>query len=193
MAKVDGELAKKRGSRVKELLHDHQMRQIELADKIHVTPEHLNAILNGKRTLTLEHAQFIARMFDVQLEWVMGFSDFKTANDQFCASLDKMEESAKILHSIIRLAANSQGHDIEIVDCTGDDQVVSVDADSLYYVFKKNGLVTAHLSLLDYTKLRDEIFHYAYYLVEKYYKAQERKVVEPYAMEQKNKEGRNNG
>ena len=71
MGKIDRELCKKRGERVKELLRDHKMRQIELADEIHVTPEHLNAILNGKRTLTLEHARFIARRFSVQLDWVM--------------------------------------------------------------------------------------------------------------------------
>ena len=54
-------------------------------------------------------------------------------------------------------------------------------------MFKKDGLVVAHLSLLDYTKLRDEIYHYSYYLVEKYCNKQEKLLVEPYAMEPKRK------
>lgn len=82
MASVDRELGKKRGGRVKELLSSYKMRQIELADKINVTAEHLSAILNGKRTLTLEHAQSIAKLFGVRFEWIMCFDDFKTQYDR---------------------------------------------------------------------------------------------------------------
>lgn len=188
MAKFDKELSKKRGDRVKELLREHKMKQIELADKIHVTPEHLNAILNGKRSLTLEHARFIAKLFDVQLEWVMGFSDFKTANDQFCASLDKMEEHAKILHSLIRFVVNSQGFDIEMIDLEKGEKALPVNmevSESLYYVFKDRDEVIAHLSIEDYSKLRDEIYHYSYYLVEKYRKTQEKLLIKHYKMEKK--------
>ena len=187
MGKIDRELCNKRGERVKELLRDHKMRQIELADEIHVTPEHLNAILNGKRTLTLEHARFIARRFSVQLDWVMAFSDFKTANDQLCASLDKMEEHAKTLHSIIRFATNSQGYDIEMVDRTEDKQWIDTGNDPLFYVFKREGQITAHLSLDDYAKLRDEIYHYSCFLVERYRQAREEALIK------QKKDGENNG
>lgn len=190
----------KTGDRIKECRKLRGLSQAQLIEKIELLPDNhgkdrnekqIAYLESGARTLSLEYATLIAQALQVRAEYLLLKDDYMTENDKFCASLDRMEESAKILHSVIRLAANSQGCDIESVDLTEDDDPVLVETDSLYYVFKKDGMVIAHLSLMDYSKLRNEIYHYSCYLVEKYCKQQETQLVEPYAMEKTG--GRNNG
>ncbi len=103
MPKADKNLSKERGGRVKRLLHEHNVRQIELAEKINVSPEHLNAILNGKRTLTLEHAQSIAKLFNVRFEWIMCFDDYRTRQEVTFAALGAPNERRALIEQLMTL------------------------------------------------------------------------------------------
>lgn len=190
------------GNRVRKCRKLRDLSMEQLSEKIELLPDNrgkrrsekqISYIESGARPLSMEYATLIAQVLQVRVEYLLLKDNHMTEHDKFCASLDKMEESAKVIHSVIRLAANSQGCDIEMVDQTADEQIVPVETDSLYYAFKKGGLVVAHLPLSDYTKLRDEIYHYSYYLVEKYRIKQEKQLAMPYEIESKRKGGRENG
>lgn len=190
------------GGRLKELRAERHLSQAELAEEIGLmqtsrtrtcSEKQIGYIERNERPMSSEYARLFSRFFGIRVQYLLCDDNYMTEHDKLCASLDRMEESARILHNVIRLAANSQGCEIEMLDITADNQPVPIESDSIYYVFKRDGLVTAHLSLSDYSRLRDEIYHYSYYLVEKYCNRQEKQLIEPYAMEPKQKGGRKNG
>ena len=54
MARKNIEINQASGKRIKELLKENKITQIDFADTIHCTSEHLSAIINGRRRLTEE-------------------------------------------------------------------------------------------------------------------------------------------
>ena len=104
MAKNDTELNKKRGERVKELLKAENMRQADLADLINFTPEHLNAILNGKRNLTADTAKAIAKIFvPVRHEWILCEDNFKTENEKIASIMQWKESPTELLEQLMQI------------------------------------------------------------------------------------------
>ena len=119
MAKPNVELSKKRGERVKALLKEYSMTQIELADKISFTPEHLNSMLNGKRTLTSETAERIAEIFPPVLpSWILCETDCRTKQQEEHLPLIKCFLEKKQRESAVLALLNS--FDIAI-EFNGDD------------------------------------------------------------------------
>lgn len=104
MSDRDAKLSKKRGIRVKDLLKEYHMTQTQLSDEIKVSKEHLNAILNGKRTLTLEHAVSIANLFNVRFEWIMCFDDYRTQEDLIFAAMGANSERRKLIEHLMALS-----------------------------------------------------------------------------------------
>lgn len=118
MPKIDKNLSRERGRRVKQLLHECNVRQVELADRIGVSPEHLSAILNGKRTLTLEHAQSIAKLFNIRFEWIMCFDDFRTESARVNATLSGPSDRKALIERLMEIHGftHKEQHDKEIRD-----------------------------------------------------------------------------
>lgn len=190
------------GQRVKEWREKRGMSRAQLIEKIELLPDNhgkgrsdkqLAYIECGARAMSIEYASLIAQALRIRVEYLLLKDDFPTDEERLSCALDKMEESAKILHAVIRLAANSHGYEIDIVDCAKGDDVLDIDTDPLYYVFKQNGLVMAHLSLADYSELRNEIFDFASYLIKKRFDRQSRLLLRPYAVEPPDKEGSKHG
>ena len=85
MAKPTSELSKERGNRVKQLLKGLQstnfkkMKQVELAEKMGISPIVLSAKLSGSRTLTRDDAIQIADLFPpIRYQWILAEDDFET-------------------------------------------------------------------------------------------------------------------
>lgn len=179
MPKPDKNLTKERGGRVKQLLHEHNIRQIELADKISVTPEHLNAILNGKRTLTLEHAQSIAKLFNVRFEWIMCFDDFKTEHERISAALNGPSDRQALIERLIKIHGytHKEQYDKEICDYVervyfeyapgslSDDEILQMVRqkerfpDPVITVTGPNGK-ESHMNYCDYRRIIQDIDDY---------------------------------
>ena len=82
MPNINPELSKKRGENVKQLLSECNMKQKELADKLVYHPAYLNAVLNGKRNLTVDMAREIAKLFPpVRYQWILGEDEYRTQTD----------------------------------------------------------------------------------------------------------------
>lgn len=104
MAKIDPEINKKRGERVKALLDDSDKTQVWLAQKLFLKPEHLNMMLNGKRNLGEDKIQTIAGLFpDVQIDWLLGISDYKTEEQRTSAIIGKKHGRRDMICSLITL------------------------------------------------------------------------------------------
>ena len=179
MPKADKNLSKERGGRVKQLLHEQNVRQIELADKIGVTPEHLNAILNGKRTLTFEHAQSIAKLFNVRFEWVMCFDDFRTEDERICAALSGPGERLALIERLMGIHGytHKEQYDKEICsyierihleyspDSLSDDEILQMAhqkedfPDPVITVLGPNGK-ESHINYCEYRRIVQDIDDY---------------------------------
>lgn len=104
MAKIDPEINRKRGERVKELLKSNGKTQAWLAGKLFLKPEHLNMLLNGKRNLGEDKIQIIASLFpDVQIDWLLGISEYKTENQRFVSIIEKRHSRRDLICSLIAL------------------------------------------------------------------------------------------
>lgn len=131
MAKTDIELGKKRGERVKELIKAHNMTQEELAYKIGYTPTHLSAVLNGRRSLTVEAAQSISELFPAtRYQWIMCFDDFKTDNEKAIKKISDINSEWQSRLSAVRILAYLSGYDIELF------KENNTDSDPIEYVLR---------------------------------------------------------
>lgn len=73
------------GRRLKELLIENKMTQIELSKRLNCEAQHISNIVRGKRNLTLDMAQrIVGEVFPgcVLIEWLLHLSDFKTQADK---------------------------------------------------------------------------------------------------------------
>lgn len=193
------------GKRIKECRKLRGLSVEQLCERIESLPDNhgkrrsekqIRYLESGARSLSFEYATLIAQALQVRAEYLLLEDNYVTGHDVLCAGLDKMEEHAKILHALIRLVAKNQGFDVEMIDLERGELSLPADmmeVEPIYYVFKAGGKIIAHLSLDDYTKLRDEIYHYSYYLVEGYRKRQEKLLMKPYEMVKKQKDGGKNG
>lgn len=88
---MNKELSKEPGLRAKSLFEwwnnehpEDKKTQRGLAISMNIETTNLNAMLNGKRTITLKSAQKIAEYFPgVKVEYIMGMTDFITDNEEF--------------------------------------------------------------------------------------------------------------
>lgn len=186
MGKVSAELSKKRGEKVKQLLRENRMRQIDLANKIHVTPEHLNAVLNGKRTFHEELAKAIADVFNVRYEWIAGYDDFRTKDDYNEAPLKKIIANACDKRTVFSAMLFALGYDKSVLDysdyadttlldiegmCPEDFAEylvgVSQQVDKIEYSFQKNGKEEGRCTAHEYESLINEVFEFVEFKMDK--------------------------
>lgn len=74
------------GLRLKRLLRESGIKQIELAKKLNYEPQHVSSIITGKKRLTPETAYQVANMFHVRAEWLLCQDDYRTQDDKKSAS-----------------------------------------------------------------------------------------------------------
>lgn len=116
MAKIDPEINKKRGERVKAILGENGKTQAWLAEKLFLQPEHLNMMLNGKRNLGEDKIQAIAGLFpNVQLDWLLGISEFRTEEQRISHIIRKDHDRRDLIRSLIDL----HGYKVDIAKWRG--------------------------------------------------------------------------
>lgn len=76
------EINQESGMRLKELLTERKVTQERLSEILECSVQHVSLIVNGKRRLTEENAQIIAKQFPpVRSDWLLGKDDYKTEYD----------------------------------------------------------------------------------------------------------------
>jgi transcriptional regulator with XRE-family HTH domain len=169
------------GQRITECRKLRGLSREELVERIEALPNNngkersvkqIGYLENGTRQLSLEYAELLAEALQVKSDYLLLKSNFKTDEERFEDTLNKMGESASVLHKTIQLVANRQGCEIDVIDNSSE---IIAEVDDIHYVIKKNGFDIAQMSVSQYVELRNEIFHYASYLFEKLVATQEKK------------------
>lgn len=71
------------GKRLKELLDEEKMTQVELAELTNYTAQHINNIIKGKRNMSREAAHSFASILEIDEEYLLCETDYKTISEQF--------------------------------------------------------------------------------------------------------------
>ena len=88
-----GKIDMKKIERIKIMIKELGMNQTEFSDSIHMSPENLSRIVNGKHRFTDEAAeQIISNHKKYRLEWLLGYDDYKTEEEMIEATENFLRE-----------------------------------------------------------------------------------------------------
>lgn len=151
------ELSKEPGLRAKSLFewwnNEHpgdRKTQRGLADSMNIETTNLNAMLNGKRTITLKSAQKIAEYFPgVKVDYIMGMTDFITDNEEFDSFYQRcIITASEKVETFTRLAASCGFTVIPAgTDClVSTDDGTGIKTEDYFYIKRGNRKIIIYYS-----------------------------------------------
>ena len=155
------------GPRLKLLLKERDITQKDLAARLGYEPQHISNIVRGNRRLTGDIADRITREIfpDVRPEWLLCRDEFKTQAEKELAAKAECEaeqETCRLSDKVFRLFIDG------IEDKSGVG-LHSQGVDSLIgeyiVVTDKTGKAVGVVPAEAFDKMREELEHYASYLV----------------------------
>lgn len=157
-----------KGKRLKEIIVLSGLSQKKVAEMAHFAPQHLSNIICGKRNLTLEMAQDIKRAAipSMRFQYVMCLDDFRTEEEKDAYSRAVWEKNQatsaffdKIFHCFINGIENESGYGFH---SQGSNPLVG----DYVEVTDNAGAIVGVVPVEALAGLRDELEHYASYLIQ---------------------------
>lgn len=160
------------GLRLRRILRENGIKQIELAKKLDYEPQHVSSIITGKKRLTPETAYQLANMFYVRPEWLLCQDDYRTQEEKEAAAKQAWEEGQKvsafydkIFRCFIEGLEDMRGYGLR----TGEsDQLIGEYVAVTNAIGEPVGAIPAEA----FQRLRTEIENYASYLVQQIIKTE---------------------
>lgn len=157
------------GERVRKLREQYGYTQEELAGLLpqdgqgrERSEKTIGRIERGETPLSGRYALMLSKALNCRPQYLLGEDDFITEKQKFTYSLDRMEESAKVLHSLIKGIASNYGFEIKWLNENAETENTVLLNDC--YAVVDGTTVIACISLDEYSQLRTEIAHYSAYL-----------------------------
>lgn len=75
---MDINLQKLCGERLSNVLKQKNIKQIDIANKLNLTPQHINYMCKGTRQMSYETAYKISKICGVRMEYLLGLDDIIT-------------------------------------------------------------------------------------------------------------------
>lgn len=120
MPRIKPEINRESALRIKELLEDNNVKQKELAEKLHYSEQHISLILTGKRPLSVETAKEIAKLFPpVRFEWIMGYDNFRTPTEYQEFPFAKIAVDKQFAKQAISMLAAISGYQFKLEGANG--------------------------------------------------------------------------
>lgn len=167
MPKKSVEINRECGERLKFLLKERGVTQKDLAARLGYEPQHISNIVRGNRRLTGDFADRITREIftDVRPDWLLCRDNFKTQAEKELAAKAEWEagqETARLYDKAFRLFIDG------IEDKSGfglHTQGVDSLIGEYIVVTDKTGKAVGAVPAEAFDKMREELEHYASYLV----------------------------
>lgn len=109
----------RRVDNIKTILKAEKMKQVDLADKIGMTPENLNRIIRLRHPLTEATAETICVYFPkYRKEWLLGYDPYMTEDEKTLAHNDGIRNNAPItvLDTALLNVCHAEGIDTPTLD-----------------------------------------------------------------------------
>lgn len=160
------------GLRLKRLLRENGIKQVELAKKLNYEPQHVSSIITGKKRLTPETAYQLANMFRVRSEWLLCKDDYRTQEEKEAAAKQAWERGKRVAASYDKIFQCF----IEGLEDMRGYGLHTEESDSLLgeYVAVTNaiGEPVGAIPAESFRRLRTEVENYASYLVQRIIKTE---------------------
>lgn len=109
-----------RGQRLRELLSELDIDQKELAETIGYSPEHISYVINGRRNLTQDAAESIAKAIPgVRVEWLMALDNFRTEKEYEEYPFAKTAVDKQFSKQAVEMLAATSGFRFKVTGSTG--------------------------------------------------------------------------
>lgn len=95
------ELNNRIGNRLRDILKEKKISNVELAKLIYCTPQQISYIIHGKRKLTFENAHTIGELLDLNPDYLLCKTDYKTREDFEDLIAGKQFENYTLMQEII--------------------------------------------------------------------------------------------
>lgn len=160
------------GLRLKWLLRENGIKQIELARKLNYEPQHVSSIITGRKRLTSETAYQIANMFHVRAEWLLCQDDYRTLEEKESSSQKAWEDAQRVsafydknFRCFIEGLEDMRGYGLH----TGESDALIGE-----YIAVTNAIgdSVGAIPAESFQRLRTEIEDYASYLVQRIIKTE---------------------
>lgn len=160
------------GLRLKWLLRESGIKQIELARKLNYEPQHVSSIITGRKRLTPETAYQIANMFHVRAEWLLCQDDYRTLEEKESSSQKAWEDAQRVsafydknFRCFIEGLEDMRGYGLH----TGESDALIGE-----YIAVTNAIgdFVGAIPAESFQRLRTEIEDYASYLVQRIIKTE---------------------
>ena len=167
---MDEKRNKVSGERVKSVLKEAGIKQRELAEKLHFTPNYINQIVQGKRNLTVPLAEEISALTGVRKEYLLGYDDFKTVKEAVARSKEYLTVADDGVDLYLELIAAlrmdlavrvDKGPSVELFDGIAELKQKS-------YTFTNNkGETVAEIDGLEMASFKADLMDYAEFILRK--------------------------
>lgn len=107
------ELNHMQGKRLSECLEEKNITQKELAKKSDYSAQQINYIINGKRSMSLESARAFAKILDVDAEYLLCETKYKTIWDEINKESEEEKKISSLLHEGALSLLKANGISIE--------------------------------------------------------------------------------
>lgn len=160
------------GLRLRMLLRENGIKQIDLAEKLNYEPQHVSSIITGKKRLTPEAAYQIADMFRIRTEWLLCQDDYRTQEEKEAAAKQAWEEGQrvsafydKVFRCFIEGLEDMRGYGLH----TGESDLPIGE-----YIAVTNaiGEPVGAIPVESFQRLQTEVENYASYLVQQIIKSE---------------------
>ena len=110
-----------RAERINIIIKNEGLSQRKFADRLGMSPENLNRIVNRRNPLTEDTARMITDLFPgYRLEWLLGYDDHMTAEDLRRSFIDRSQSnndaSIQILDTALREVCSREGIPVPLLD-----------------------------------------------------------------------------
>lgn len=170
------ELKEIRKKNLKKLLSDKNMTQKEFAEKLGYSPEHINALINGRLPAGDRFAKKVASVFpETRVGWLLGYENFETNENLIKDKMLKITDCFSALNIILDFSAESIGYRFDHVFDENIKEVVVTEAgeteedsdDVVCLTLETKDGISIKITQGERNNLFSDIVRYTAYLIER--------------------------
>lgn len=163
MSRKKTEINPVRAERLKILIDREGITQTDFAVRIHQSQQNVSRIVKMKQALTEYTAREIISEFpEYRIEWLLGYDDYMTTEDQFRDVIQTANDEASLLHSGFFSFAKLSGFQIDTPSGDGTiettihnlKKALTVSRDGKSVTFSLSDLNAFENELCDYIEFR---------------------------------------
>ncbi len=118
-------------------------------------PNHLSMVEHNRRPISPEYAMLFSEFFNVDANWILCKTDYRTDQHKFAAAVSKAQREGDYLYTGLWALASLNGYTINMKSLSGEVEEAISDLNSLYSIEKAGKIIT--LSVGEMNLLENEI------------------------------------